>query len=377
MEAWTSQWSRFLNSFSRFDWVDIGIAVLIFLIFLVFRKIFTKYVYKIILGLAKKAPVETISKVLMAFERPLRWFWVIIGTYLALLYLPFFGVTAEFVQSIYKTFIIALIGWGIFNYFSEYSNPFEKVAEKTDIDEDSMLIPFIAKLIRAAVVIITVVAILSVWEIEVGAFVAGLGVAGLAFSLAAQDTIANFFGGVVIITEKPFAKGDWIETPSVEGTVEDITFRSTEIRTFSDTIVTVPNSTLANEPITNWSKMSKRRVDFELALTYDTPNEKITKAVEGIEKMLREHSGVHPDVIMVNFTEFRESHLGIFIYFFTKTTIWSEYLKVKENTNLKILEILKENGVVIALPSRQLYVPHSDEIKVEANHNKQMKDYES
>ncbi|WP_413379929.1 mechanosensitive ion channel family protein [Alkalihalobacillus sp. 1P02AB] len=347
---WMDAWETILN----LHWEDFAIALVIFLIFLLFRKVFTKYIYKFILATAKKTPAETVTNILTSFEKPLRWFWVIIGTFLALAYLPF--TPYDFVYQIYKSLIIALFGWGFFNYFSQHSTIFTKLAKKTNLEEDSMLIPFLSKFIRAAIVVLTFVIILSENEVEIGAFVAGLGVAGLAISLAAQDTISNFLGGVVIVTEKPFSKGDWIETPTIEGTVEDISFRSTQIRTFSDTIVTIPNSTIANDPITNWSTMRKRRVDFELGIMFDTPTERVEKAVQDIEKMLRSHEGVHQDVIMVNFTEFRESRLGIFIYYFTKTTIWSEYLNVKEDVNKKILNILKEDKVDVAIPSQNLIV---------------------
>ncbi|MEI2367905.1 mechanosensitive ion channel family protein [Niallia circulans] len=358
-----SQMERFIAAFQRFNWIDLGIALLIFLVFLGFRKLFTAYIYKLVLAMVKKLPVDIVSKILLAFEKPLRWFWVILGTYLALTYLPFPITTFNFVQLLYKSFIIGLIGWGIFNYFSDQSNPFERMISRTKLDSDSMLIPFLGRVFRMLVVIFTAVSILDVWEIQIGAFVAGLGVAGLAFSLAAQDTVANFFGGVVIITEKPFSKGDWIQTPSVEGTVEDISFRSTQIRTFADTIVTVPNSKLSNEAITNWSKMSKRRIDYELAISYRTPNEKLKTALKEIDEMLRAHPGVHPDAIMVRFTDFRDYSLGIFVYFFTKTTVWAEYLAVKEDTNLQILSILEKHGIEIALPSQQIYLPEKEDGK--------------
>ncbi|WP_308437234.1 mechanosensitive ion channel domain-containing protein [Virgibacillus salexigens] len=111
--------------------------------------------------------------------------------------------------------------------------------------------------------------------------------------------MANLFGGIIIITEKPFTIGDWILTPSVEGTVEDISFRSTKIRTFAQALVTVPKATLANESITNWSKMGKRQITFSLRLTYDTSREKVESVVSQIELSLRENKNIHQDTIFV------------------------------------------------------------------------------
>lgn len=340
---------------NTFPWVDLGIACAIFILFLVFRKIFTTYVFKLIIWVSRKTPTEFFTNVFLAFEKPIRAFFVIIGTYLALLYLPFTLAATEIVEQIYQSLFFFLIGWGFYNFASENSSIFVGIAKKFELDKDSMLVPFLSKVLKFVVIALTFAVILDVWEYNIGGFIAGLGLGGLAFALAAQDTVANFFGGVVIITEKPFSKGDWISTPSVEGTVQDITFRSTKIRTFADSIVTVPNSKLANEPITNWTQMRKRRVTFNLGIVYSTPRVKVKKIAERIDTLLRKHEEVDQDMIMVRFNEFNQSSLDIFIYFFTKTTQWVKYLEVKEDINLKIMDILEEEGVSVAFPSRSLY----------------------
>jgi MscS family membrane protein len=160
----------------------------------------------------------------------------------------------------------------------------------------------------------------------------------------------------VIITEKPFTIGDWIKTPSVEGVVEDITFRSTKIRTFAQAVVTVPNATLSNEPIINWAKMGKRQIAFHLNLNYNTPKEKLETVVARIKKMLTEHEEIHNETILVNFDGFYESSLNIYLYFFTNTTVFADYLDVKENINFEIMDILEEEGVEFAFPTRTLIV---------------------
>jgi MscS family membrane protein len=356
MDNGIERWRMLFASFQRLEWIDITIAIAIFLIFLVFRKLFTIYIFKFILTLTRKTPTEVFTNVLLSFEKPLRLFWIVLGTYLAMLYLPFNITTTEFVQHIYRTFIIMILGWGLYNYMSAQSAFFFRFARKVELDEDSMLVPFLSKILRFSVIALTIVVIAGEWGYSISGFVAGLGLGGLAFALAAQDTIGNFFGGIIIITEKPFSKGDWIKTPSVEGTVEDITFRSTQIRTFEDSIVTVPNSTLSNEPITNWSKMSKRQITFKVGVTYSTPQRKLERCVRKIEILLREHEDVNQDLIMVRFSDFNNSSLDIFVYFFTKTTAWTEWYRVKEDINFKIMSILEEEEVEIAFPSRSLYV---------------------
>ncbi|MFA1822484.1 mechanosensitive ion channel family protein [Virgibacillus oceani] len=124
-----------------------------------------------------------------------------------------------------------------------------------------------SRTLRIVIIAISFSIIAQEFGYDVNGFVAGLGIGGLAFALAAKDALANMFGGIIIITKKPFTIGDWVLTPSVEGTVEDISFRSTKVRTFAQALVTVPNATLSNEPITNWSKMGKRQITFNSRLS--------------------------------------------------------------------------------------------------------------
>jgi len=143
--------------------------------------------------------------------------------------------------------------------------------------------------------------------------------------------------------------------------VEDISFRSTRVRTFAQALVTVPNATLANEAIINWTKMGKRQISFNLGVMYSTPKEKIKTCVERIDRMLREHEEIDQELIMVRFNEFNDSSLDLFLYFFTKTTSWVEYLQVKEDINLKIMDILEQENVSVAFPSRTIYMENSGE----------------
>jgi len=163
-------------------------------------------------------------------------------------------------------------------------------------------------------------------------------------------------GGFVILTDKPFSIGDWIQTSSLEGTVEDINFRSTKIRTFADALVTVPNSTLAKEPITNWSRMGKRRITFRLTVPFDTPRESLARCVTGIEEMLRNHPEIHQETIFSRFDAIGNHGYEVFLYFFTKTTVWAEFLRVKEDVNYRILAILEREGVTPARPGTDVYL---------------------
>lgn len=343
-----------------FTWIDFGIAVGIFLLFLIFRKIFTKYLFKFIIAMSKKMPIETLTHVLLAFERPLRSFFIFIGLFFAINYFPLDESFEQFAVRVFRTLVIFHVAWGLFNLTSENSRIFTQVGKKLNIQFDDILLPFVSKLIRFALVVMAVSIIASEWDYQVAGFVAGLGLGGLAFALAAQESLSNFFGGVVIITEKPFKLGDWIQTPSVEGFVEDISFRSTKIRTFADSVIVVPNSTLSNEPIENWTQMGKRLITFNISLEYGTPAYKIKACVEKLEAELHANEGVDKELIIVKFNAFNESSLDIFLYFFTKPTGWIAHLKVKEDINFRILEILEDENVSVAFPTRTLHLAESE-----------------
>ncbi|HLS35136.1 MAG TPA: mechanosensitive ion channel family protein [Bacillota bacterium] len=345
------QWETLLeNNEIKYTLISIGI----FLLFLLLRKIFITYIYKFVLKASSKTPTRFFTELLEAFKKPLQWMFVIVGFYIAVHYFPYIDEENKLFLQIIQSLIIVLIIWGFFNLASATSLLFSKINRKTNMQVDQILIPFISRGIRVVIVAIGISIIAEIFNYNISGFVAGLGLGGLAVALAAQEVLANLFGGFVIITERPFSIGDWILTPSVEGTVEDISFRSTKVRTFADAVVTVPNSTLANEAITNWSKMGKRRVSFDLRVTYSSPVEHVKRALKRIEELLQNHDEVHQETIAVRLNEFADIGSEIMIYYFTKTTVWMEHLAVKEEINYEIMNILEEENVEIAIPSRRL-----------------------
>lgn len=337
------------------------IALFIFGLFLLLGKIMSKYIINIILKFTSHNKSQLNNRIILAFQKPLRYFIIFLGTYLALEYLPLSTAQDLFVYKVFRSAIVILLAWGIYELAGTHSAISNEMRAKLKIDD--ILLPFFSKIIRFIIVALTIVLCASEWNYDINGFVAGLGLGGLAFALAAKDALANIFGGIVIIMEKPFTIGDWVFTPSVEGSVEDISFRSTRFRTSAQALVTVPNSTLANEAITNWSRMGKRRVSFYLGLNYSTSMEKIECVVEKISEMLVEHPEIHPDNILVSFESFKESSLEILVQYFTKTTDATENLKIREDINLKIMELLHEEDISIAFPSRSIYIVTDPAVK--------------
>lgn len=339
-----------------FHLVEPGISLLIFLAFMLFRNVFVKYIFRTLLGLSSKTKSSLDEHLIISFEKPLRTFFIFLGLYAAVLYLPLSPKYDLLAGKAFRSSLIILASMGLFNFLGKYEALQEDLEKMFNLQIDQILIPFFSKIAKVIVIALAITVVAQEWGFPVTSFIAGLGLGGLAFALAAKDTASNIFGGIVIITDKPFSIGDWISTPSIEGVVEDINFRSTKIRTFAQALVTMPNATLANEPITNWTKMGKRRITFNLGLTYNTPRIKVEKCVHEIKKMLENHPEIHKETIFVSFDSFGPSSLDLFLYFFTNTTNWGKFLKVKEDVNLKIMEILEAENVSVAFPSTSIYL---------------------
>ena len=330
-------------------------ALLAFLIVSGLRKPITKYVMKIMLAVTSKAKTDFPRKMVKSFEGPFRVLVGFSGVYIALRLLNLPPNVDAVNLNLFRSLLIIVIAWGFMNLFNQTSGVFESLAKRFSVEVNDILIQFIAKGTRIIIIALAVSIVVQEWGYNVNSFVAGLGIGGLAFALAAQDTLANLFGGMVITLDKPFTLGDWIETPSVEGVVEEITFRSTRVRTFAQALVHVPNATIVKEPITNWSRMGKRRVMFTLGVMYSTPREKLERCTRLIEALLIDHEEIDNEFIVVRFNEFNQSSLDVFIYCFALTTQWAEFLRIKEDINFKAMDILKEQGVSIAFPSRSIY----------------------
>lgn len=296
------------------------------------------------------------DKVVEVLENPLRWGIIAIGFYLAF---SLFSVTADIqttVQHLLRSVIIFLAMWVLYRGLTIFSDSMIALSRRFHSDLGESLANLLVSVMKAFVVIIGLITAFQEWGFNVSGFLASLGLVGMAFALAAKDTAANLFGSLVIFTDRPFKIGDWIKTPDVEGTIETIGIRSTRIRTFAQALVSVPNGVLANSAILNWSRMGKRRIKMTIGLTYATSSEQMQSILEQIRTLLKNDAEIHPETIYIHFTDFQESALGIFCYFFTNTTNWGEYMQVRERINLEIMKIVEANNASFAFPSQSLYI---------------------
>ena len=334
-------------------------AILVFVFFQLFRVLIRKILYNIV----KKTTNKIDDDILEAIKQPIDFLFIIIGINFAFNLLTLDNELADTIDKIVRSGFILVVFWSIVNVLNHLSMNIYKVTNKFGDKINADLSNFIVKSIRLFILVLGLIAVLQEWGYNVSGFLASLGLVGMAFALAAKDTAGNLFGSLVIFTDKPFKIGDWIKTPEVEGTIENVGIRSTKVRTFAQALVSVPNGTLANSAILNWSRMGKRRVKTVLGLTYGTSGETLETIIKEIKNMLQNNSDIHQETIHIYFSSFGDSSLNIFCYYFTKSTNWAEFMKVREDTYLSIMKIVEKNDSSFAFPTQTIHLKNDNKVE--------------
>ena len=330
------------------------LALLVVFLSLFLRKFFILVVVRFVERLAKKTSTELDDLLINITSKPLSFLIIVVGLFIAFLIL---GMEHTIIAKLIKSLIIIVISWTLYNLVVELSIYIYRFTEKLGEEIAKELGSFLIKLLKIFAIGIGVLAILQEWGINISAVIASLGLGGLAFALAAKDTAANLFGGLTVLVDKTMKVGDWIKIGDVEGIVEDIGLRSSKIRSFEKSLIIIPNQILANQSLENFSRRNVRRIKMIIGVTYSTTREQMVKILNEIRNMLKTHPRIAKDqLLMVYFTDFGDSSLNIFIYCFTNTAKWEEYLAIREDVNLKIMEIIERNGASFAFPSTSIYV---------------------
>ncbi len=346
----------FWNKLTSIEIVDIIIAIGIIVFFRILSGTFSYMIIKVFKIKSKKAKEIKES----AFFRPLKIFFIILGIYLAIVFLraplQINEQVMDIVTKVFKIISVIEIAVGLANSFTSKTILGKKLRKSLNEKMDDTVFEFVLKITRVFIYIIAIFLVLAILEINLTGLIAGLGLGGVIVTLAAQDTAKNLFGGAMIFIDKPFVVGDWIEMDNYEGTIEDITFRTTRIRTFENALVNIPNAIIADASVTNWSKMEKRRYKTNLCVELDTPLEKLELLKTRIEKMLQERESVFDDSIIVRFDQITDNGMNILIYTYTNSVSYASYLKEVEDINVKIMKILNEENIELAYDTKTVYV---------------------
>lgn len=339
--------------------VEIGrllTAAFIFILFLALRRLIATHIITRLKILAQKTTSKVDDTVVKALEQPIGMIPIVIGLFFAMEYLNVEGVFDEIGSRLVRSFIVFIIFWG----FYRLVDPLSFLLNKVEILFSAAMRDWLLKVIKITFIFIGSATVLEIWGIRVGPILAGLGLFGVAVALGAQDLFKNLISGLLIISEKRFNIGDWILVDGVvEGTVEDIGFRSTIVRRFDQAPVFVPNARLADSAVTNFSAMRFRRIYWNIGVEYRTTIEQLREIRDRIEQYVLETEGfARPSEVatFVRIDRFSDSSIDIMLYCFTRTIIWGQWLEIKENLALKIKEIVEGAGSSFAFPSRTIYM---------------------
>ncbi|KAA3618072.1 MAG: mechanosensitive ion channel family protein [Calditrichaeota bacterium] len=343
-------------------WQILGLF-LILLFGLILRKLAEFFLTRFAERLHKHTKTEWDELIVRSAMKPIGLF-IMAGFY----YLTYanlrFGVTLnQYMRYILLILIYSSIIWMIYRLIDVLENYLTRITSATESKLDDQLVPLIRKTLKVFVVILGTIFILQNLEVDVASLLTGLGIGGLAFALAARDTLANFFGSITIFIDKPFQVGDWVVAGNIEGTVEEVGFRSTRIRTFYNSLVSVPNAKIADNAVDNLGLRQYRRFKTNLGLSYSTTADQMQAFVEGIRAIVLANPFTRKDYYEIHFNDYGEYSLNVLVYVFFTVPNWSKELIERHNLLLEILRMAEEIGVEFAFPTQTLHVDSVPEKK--------------
>lgn len=277
------------------------------------------------------------------------------------------GLSSEvnlFIEKMYRISIIWITAKTVADAFNRRKIFTAKLKEKDP------MINLISKVVKFLLYIMAGYLTLKEFGYDLAGALTGLGLTSAIIALAAQDTVKEIFLGLTIFWDKPFAIGDWIEIGEVSGTVEDITFRSTKLRTTADTVITIQNSSISTQNVINWGVIKKRLYKANLKLPLETEEPTVEKVLNRIRFILRYNKDINRESINVQFNEIKDDGINIYIYLETSITNYIEYQKFCNKLNLTILNILETQGVKLAYPGQNIYIKNINSQGLEAESKK-------
>lgn len=343
--------------FGLYLWQLISIFLLVLMVF-TSHKFFTFLIDRLFYYFLIKSGYGQIAKqYLLPVARIISIYFIILllAIFIPVLQLPIHVVAwITLLLNTAKPFIVTIIFYKLVDVFSAYIG---RMADKTTSTLDDQLVPLVRKTLKAFVIVIGSLFILKYGlRIDIVPFLTGLSIGGLAFALAAQDTLKNFFGSIMIFIDKPFQVGDWITSGEVDGTVEEVGFRSTRVRTFRNSLVYIPNGKIADATVDNHGLRKYRRFYATITITYDTPPELIEVFLAGLRKIVQNHPKTRKDYYNIYLNNLSAYSLDIMFYVFFKVPSWPEELKAREELILAAIRLANELGVRFAFPTQTLHM---------------------
>lgn len=339
---------------------DLQIAIGVLLFFIVFRKVFSRVLIKLYYTLVKhdKNPKDS------QMYKSLNLFFILLGVFCMINILPTSKEILLIMNDIFVVVVFFFITKAISTLITIDSSLGKKYFNKSP---NIAVNKFTCKIVRFILWLIFSFIAGNQLGFDLSwlsGLAAGLGVASAAITLAAQDMVKSILSGIAILTDKPFVIGDWIEMDQFQGTVIDITFRSTRIKSYNNAVVTIPNSTITSNYVVNWNRLTSRRIDTILKLSLDTPSDKMRKIVKEIKLVLQNNPKVIKETVEVNFFDITPTSCDIKIYLYVREAEYNNYLQAKQELLCDLLYLFEKENIELAYPTQTLFVKRKDEVEV-------------
>ncbi len=340
--------------------VEIVIQIIIAIgVIFVFR-ILSSVVSSIIIKMLRPKGNDKVSVKKNPFYLPLRTIFTFVGIYIALNIIKNATSISPEIQSILdkgiKILLILFVAKAFGEGLDEKNKVFVKIRDKSNRDIDKSTMNAILRITKIAIYVLAGFMVISELGYNISGFITGLGLSSVVITLAAQDTAKSLIGGLAIFLDKPFKVGDYIKVDQYEGTVEEIRFRTTSIRTLENTVLHVANSEMSVSAIINYSEMEKRRYYSKLVLEFGTSLKKVESVKNKINSMLIQMDEIEKETIMINFQEISDNGMDLVVVAYINRTNYAEYLDIKEEINYRIMEILENERVEMAYNTQTMYL---------------------
>lgn len=354
METFLEQFNQFLEIFRAMpDWVlQVGLALITLLVFYLLRRYFLNIVENRLRIFLQRFNLGASGEVILdALMLPARFLLLAAALFIAQLFLA----TGEgaLIDKLTNSLVIVSAFVAVFRLVDVLALNERRLKALIGFNIEERLLPIVLTIIKLALFVIAVFVVMDVWGIEITGLLASLGIVGLAFSLAAQDTVSNLFGFSTIVGDRPFLVGEYISSGEIEGVVEKVGIRSTRIRKPDRGIITVPNNLLATAPV---ERFLRRRIQFTLGVTYKTTADEMEALLENLREMLRDRDSVIKSSVAVYFTDFGDSSLDILVLCEVTIRDWRSLLEEREQVNLAVMRIVADMGLSVAFPTQSVYV---------------------
>lgn len=345
------------------QWIALGVLIFLgFFIDLVFRLFFKSFLRRWMNKAVSQLTDESDEEVL---RRAVRACGILVATIIWRIGVDVLFLPMEVLEILLVATNIMLVLAAIFAGFKLtdfLGGIFIHRAKHTDNKLDDLIVPLITKSLKIVVVIIGFIYFAQAIDVKISPLLAGLGIGGIGFAFAAQNSIENFFGSVTVLLDRPFQVGDWVVIDNVEGTVIAVGMRSSRVRTFYDSVVTLPNSILVNNQVNNYGMRAYRRWTTKLDLLYETTPEQVEAYCEGARQLIREHPYMRKDYYQVFLNEFGASGIQILVYVFWSAPDWQTELRERHRFMLDLMRLAKELEVSFAYPTQTVYLARSPRI---------------